>query len=100
MQIRFPDPARRSLFPLGVLLIAFEFPQDPEAQTLLTPNEIGTRPGTLEELDFTTGPQTRLLKLALLRRFSQKFDNKLRGTVRVDDVSLIPVPQEPSGSTR
>ena len=67
-----------------------------EMPALLTPNEIGTHPWTREELDFTTGPQTRLLLISLLRWSGQKFDNKLRGTVWVDDVSLVPLAPESS----
>jgi tetratricopeptide (TPR) repeat protein len=56
-----------------------------------TQNETGTQPWTLEQTDFTTGPQTHLLLIRLARKPSERLDNKLRGTVWVDDVSLVPL---------
>ncbi len=70
------------------------FPRTPGSPSFLTPNRTGTLPWTLEELDFTTGPQTRLAQIVLRRTPSQKFDNKLHGTLWVDDVSLTPVSPE------
>ena len=57
---------------------------------VLTPNETGTKPWTLEDLDFTTGPQTRLIRVQVTRMPSARLDNKLNGTVWVDDVSIVP----------
>jgi tetratricopeptide (TPR) repeat protein len=65
-------------------------PKDPQHLTVLTPNENGTEPWTLEETDFTSGPKTHLLLVRLVRRPSQRLDNKISGTAWVDDVSLIP----------
>jgi tetratricopeptide (TPR) repeat protein len=65
-------------------------PKDQQQLDVLTSNETGTLPWTLEQLDFTTGPQTRLILIRLARRPSQRFDNKLRGSVWVDDLSLVP----------
>jgi tetratricopeptide (TPR) repeat protein len=65
-------------------------PQDPQHLDLFTPNETGTVPWTLEELDFTAGPQTHLVEIRLARRPSERLDNKLNGTVWIDDVSLVP----------
>ena len=65
-------------------------PKDQQQLDALTSNETGTLPWTLEQLDFTTGPQTRLILIRLARRPSQRLDNKLRGTVWIDDVSLVP----------
>jgi hypothetical protein len=56
-----------------------------------TTNLLGTQPWSLQQVDFTTGPQTRLLEIVLRREPSRKLDNKLRGTVWVDDVSLVPL---------
>jgi hypothetical protein len=56
---------------------------------VLTPNETGTLPWTLEQVDFTTGPQTHLILIRLARRPSGRLDNKLRGTVWIDDVSIV-----------
>jgi hypothetical protein len=65
-------------------------PKDPQHLDLLTKNETGTLPWTLEQLDFTTGPQTRLILVRLARKLSERLDNKLRGTVWIDDVTLVP----------
>jgi tetratricopeptide (TPR) repeat protein len=66
-------------------------PKHPQDLDVLTQNETGTLPWTLEQANFTTGPQTRLILIRVVRRLSQRLDNKLRGTVWIDDVSLIPV---------
>lgn len=66
-------------------------PHRPAALDILTPNLVGTEPWSLQEVEFTTGPETRLLALALRRIPSKKLDNKLRGSVWIDEVSLIPL---------
>jgi tetratricopeptide (TPR) repeat protein len=66
---------------------------DPKDQTrldVLTPNETGNVPWTPEQIDFTTGPRTRLILIRLTRRPSERLDNKLRGTAWIDDVTLVP----------
>lgn len=63
---------------------------DPLHVDLFTPNETGTLPWTLEQADFTTGPKTHVVLIRLTRKLSERLDNKLRGTVWVDDVSLAP----------
>jgi hypothetical protein len=63
----------------------------PAALQILTPNWVGSRPWSLVEADLVTGPETHLLTISLRRLPSWRFDNKLRGTVWVDDVSLVPV---------
>ena len=63
-------------------------PKDQQHLDVLTPNETGTLPWTLEQVDFTTGPQTHVILIRLARRPSERLDNKLRGTVWIDDVSL------------
>jgi tetratricopeptide (TPR) repeat protein len=65
-------------------------PKDPQHLDLLTVNETGTIPWTLEELDFTAGTQTHLIEIRLAREPSERLDNKLNGTVWIDDVSLVP----------
>jgi Tetratricopeptide repeat len=57
---------------------------------ILTPNETGTEPWTLEELDFTTGPQTHMIQIMIRRQPSARLDNKLSGTVWVDDIAVFP----------
>jgi tetratricopeptide (TPR) repeat protein len=63
----------------------------PAALQIITPDLVGTHPWSLVETEFVTGPETRLLTIVLQRVPTWKFDNKLRGTVWVDDVSLVPV---------
>jgi hypothetical protein len=66
---------------------------DPKDQThldVVTPNETGILPWTLEQIDFTTGPNTYFILIRLVRRPSGRLDNKLRGTVWIDDVSILP----------
>ena len=42
-------------------------------------------------MDFTTGPNTHIVQISLNRNPSEKFDNKLAGTIWLDDVSLTPL---------
>ena len=65
-------------------------PKDRQHLDVLTPNETGTLPWTPEQVDFTTGPQTHVILIRLARRPSERLDNKLRGTVWIDDVSIVP----------
>ena len=65
-------------------------PKDKPHLDILTPNETGTLPWTMEQADFTTGPNTRLILVRLVRNPSGRLDNKLRGTVWIDDVTLVP----------
>ena len=66
-------------------------PKDTKGLDVLTPNETGTQPWTLEETDFIAGPKTSLIRVQLTRSPSQRLDNKLSGTVWVDDVDIVPV---------
>jgi tetratricopeptide (TPR) repeat protein len=70
----------------------------PTALQILTPDLVGTHRWSLVEAELTTGPETRLLAIVLRRIPSWKFDNKLRGTVWVDDVALVPVFREKDSS--
>ncbi len=65
-------------------------PNDPQHLDVVTPNETGTLPWTLEQIDFTTGPHTHLIRIQLARKPSERLDNKLSGTVWVDDVTIVP----------
>ena len=65
-------------------------PKDPQHLDLLTKNETGTLPWTLEQADFTAGPQTHLVLVRLARKMSERLDNKLRGTVWIDDITIVP----------
>jgi hypothetical protein len=57
-----------------------------------TPDIVGTQPWTLNEIEFTTAPETRLLRVILRRTPSNMLANKVRGTAWVDDVALVAVP--------
>jgi tetratricopeptide (TPR) repeat protein len=67
-----------------------EDPKDPQHLDVFTPNQTGTLPWTLEQVDFTTGPQTHVILVRLVRKLSERLDNRLRGTVWIDDVTLLP----------
>lgn len=56
---------------------------------LSTQNLVGTSAWTSQELEFKTGADTRLLVVRIARPSSRKFDNRIAGTVWVDQVSLI-----------
>jgi tetratricopeptide (TPR) repeat protein len=73
----------------GVRFLIYD-PNHPSETQILTPNLVGTNPWTPVESDFLTGPNANLLVIALRRVSSEKFDNRLRGTAWVDDVSLVP----------
>jgi hypothetical protein len=65
-------------------------PKDQQNLDVVTKNETGTLPWTLEQIAFTTGPRTNLILIRLVRRPSQRLDNKLRGTVWIDDITIVP----------
>ena len=73
--------------------ICFEIvdPRRTSQVQIVTPDVAGTSPWTLVQTDLVTGSQTHLLRITLRRIPSWKFDNKLSGTVWVNDVSLAPV---------
>jgi tetratricopeptide (TPR) repeat protein len=73
--------------------IGFEIfdPRHPSQVQLLTSEIVGTNPWTLVQADLVAGSDTHFLKIALRRIPSWKFDNKLSGTVWVDDVALTPI---------
>jgi tetratricopeptide (TPR) repeat protein len=54
----------------------------------LTPDLTGTHPWSLVSAELTTGPETHLLSIALRRLPSRKLDNKIKGRLWLDDVSL------------
>jgi len=55
---------------------------------LETENLVGTSSWSPQQLEFSTGPETRLLLLRIVRPPSRKFDNLIAGTAWVDRVSL------------
>ena len=68
---------------------------DPERQSqvyVLTPNMRGSTPWISVHAKVTTSPQTHFLEVRLHRFPSHFFDNKISGTIWVDDVTLTPRP--------
>jgi hypothetical protein len=64
-------------------------PYDPSALDKLSDDLEGTHFGwTTLALDFTTGPKTEVIVVAIRRLPSGKLDNLIAGEVWVDDVSL------------
>lgn len=61
---------------------------------------IGTSAWTPLSVAFTTGPDTHFVDIRLRRYPSKLFDNKLSGTVWVDDVTLVPDGNEDPGSSK
>jgi tetratricopeptide (TPR) repeat protein len=56
-----------------------------------TPALTGTRDWTSAERVFEVGPETRVVRVEVFRRASQRFDNKIAGRAWVDAVELSPV---------
>jgi tetratricopeptide (TPR) repeat protein len=71
----------------GVRFLLYD-PHHASMPQTLTADLTGTHPWSLANAELTTGPETRVLAIVLRRIPSRKFDNKLQGTVWVDDVSL------------
>ena len=53
---------------------------------------IGTAPHSEHKFSFTTGPETRLALVTVTRKPSRKFDDKIAGTFRVSNVTIVPRP--------
>lgn len=62
-----------------------------------TPDVVGTQPWILNEAEFTTGPDTRLLRVIVRRTPSAMLANKVRGTAWIDDVALVANPASSRG---
>lgn len=77
----------------GIRFAIFD-PRRPSVLSHLTADLVGTHAWTPQEFEFIAGPETRLVEIVLRRLPSQKFDNKLKGTVWADDVSLVALPAE------
>lgn len=77
------------------LSIAISFPGSGQPAVGFEPLT-GDHEWLTEKADFTTGPNTRMAAISLNRDPSQKFDNKLAGTIWLDDVSLSPGDAAPS----
>jgi tetratricopeptide (TPR) repeat protein len=72
--------------------IRFEIsdPNHPQELNVFTPQLTGTNAWTPLRATLTTGPDTNFLDVRLRRLPSRLFDNKLSGTIWVDDVTLTP----------
>ena len=65
---------------------------DPESAArldILSEPFSGTRDWTLFEERFSTPPGTNLIAVRIVRQMSQKFDNKIAGTLWIDSVQLL-----------
>lgn len=65
---------------------------DPERLTVRGPGLVGTKAWARQEVEFTAGPDTRLVRVGLVRLPSQRLDNQVRGTVWASRFSLEAVP--------
>lgn len=72
---------------------------DPARLSLTTRNLLGSARWSLEQVEFSTGPETRLLAVRLLRPASHKLDNRLAGSVWLDQVSLTALPTRRAENT-
>jgi hypothetical protein len=67
-------------------------PVDTTALSVATGNMTGTFPWEGQQVEFTTGPGTRLLAIQVRRPPSRKLDNEIAGNLWIDDVELVQVP--------
>lgn len=74
----------------GICFEVFD-PWHPAEVQMVTPDVSGTTPWTPMQAEIVTGSDTQLLEIVVRRTPSWKFDNKLSGTVWIDDVNLAPV---------
>jgi hypothetical protein len=72
--------------------IRFEIVDLKQGTRTTTSNKVGTQPWSLDQIELTTGPQTKLLQIILRRFQSNMLGNKIRGTAWVDNVSLTALP--------
>jgi tetratricopeptide (TPR) repeat protein len=80
--------------------IHFEIFDPSRGQTIATTDGLtGTHLWTGVDAELRTGPETRFLKVLLKRAPSRQFENKLGGTIWVDDVSLTQGAARESGDT-
>lgn len=73
----------------------------PGAPVLTTPELRATEPWTHWALSWQAGKDVRVAAICMARAPSQKIDNKIAGTVWLDDLALIPIlpgPTPPAGS--
>jgi hypothetical protein len=63
---------------------------------ITTPQISSASPRSETDLDFTVTPDMQVLNIQLERRESERFDNKIQGTLHVYEVSLVPIDQRPN----
>ena len=56
-----------------------------------TENRLGSSPWMLEQVEFQTGPNTRMVMVSLRRPPSRKLNNLIQGKVWIDNLSLTPL---------
>lgn len=64
---------------------------EPSRLNLSTESLTGTSSWSPQQLQFQTGPDTRLLVIRVVRLPSSRLDNQIAGTFWIDRVSLLPV---------
>lgn len=74
----------------GVFLMLFA-PGVPGSPVLATPELRATEPWTHWALSWQAGKDVRVAEICMARAPSQKIDNKIAGTVWLDDLALIPL---------
>lgn len=67
-------------------------PHRPAALPVTLPDVLGAIPWTPYSAEFVTGPDTTLLSVRVVRLPSQKFLQQFRGTLWLDQITLIPIP--------
>jgi len=73
-------------------------PFNPYVANITTVGLVETQPWTALTGDIRTGPNTHILEIRVVRPESRFFDNKLGGSARIDDVSLVPADAAKGGS--
>lgn len=61
---------------------------NPQAAVARSPSLVGTNDWRHEQVEFVTGPETRLLRVGIARLPSRRLDNRIRGSVRASEFSL------------
>jgi hypothetical protein len=61
---------------------------DPAKLSLQSGDMVGNSAWVRRQLDFISGPGTRLLEIRVVRLASSKFDNRIAGTTWVDQVEM------------
>lgn len=57
------------------------------------PPLLGTNARNTDHLDFVVSPQSPVVPVTLIRRPSQKFDNKIQGFLKVHKIEITPLPR-------